>query len=104
MGVASADGIVMIAAGAKEVKEETILDAIQFAHTEIKKICAAISDLASRVGKKKRAVAPVEFDEAYFSNLKNTIGTRLADALDTAKHPKAQSYKLVAELKKELKS
>src|SRR6267154_780725 len=46
MVVASADAIVMIEAGAKEVKEETILDAIQFAHTEIKKICAAISDLA----------------------------------------------------------
>src|SRR6266852_2645204 len=87
MVVASADAIVMIEAGAKEVKEETILDAIQFAHTEIKKICAAISELASRVGKKKRDIAPVEFDEAYFNNLKSNIGTRLADALDTAKHP-----------------
>jgi polyribonucleotide nucleotidyltransferase len=104
MVVASADAIVMIEAGAKEVKEETILDAIQFAHAEIKKICAAISDLAKRAGKPKRAVAPVEFDDAYFNNLKNNIGARLADALDTQKHPKAESYKLVAELKKELKS
>src|SRR5882672_3008724 len=104
MVVASADAIVMIEAGAKEVKEETILDAIQFAHTEIKKICAAISDLAGRAGKKKRDVAPVEFDGPYFDALKNNIGTRLADALDTQKHPKAESYKLIAELKKELKS
>jgi polyribonucleotide nucleotidyltransferase len=104
MVVATADAIVMIEAGAKEVKEETILDAIQFAHTEIKKICAAISDLASRAGKKKREVAPVEFDEAYFNHLRGTIGARLADALNTQKYHKAESYKLVAELKKELKS
>ncbi len=34
------DGIVMIEAGASEVQEDTIVDAIEFAHTEIKKICA----------------------------------------------------------------
>src|SRR5689334_11454034 len=40
MVVASAEAIVMIEAGAKEVKEETIVDAIEFAHAEIRKICA----------------------------------------------------------------
>jgi polyribonucleotide nucleotidyltransferase len=104
MVVASSDAIVMIEAGAKEVKEETILDAIQFAHNEIKKICGAISDLASRAGKKKREVAQVEFDQEYFNTLRGNIGARLADALNTQKHPKAESYKLVAELKKELKA
>src|SRR5512146_2103043 len=43
MVVGSADGIVMIEAGASQVQEDTIVDAIEFAHTEIKKICAAIS-------------------------------------------------------------
>src|SRR6185437_10875870 len=42
MVVGTADGIVMIESGAQEVKEETVVDAIEFAHTEIKKICAAI--------------------------------------------------------------
>ncbi len=41
MVVASADAIIMIEAGAKEVKEETVVDAIEFAHAEIKKICAS---------------------------------------------------------------
>ena len=41
MVVGTAEGIVMIESGAKEVKEETVVDAIEFAHTEIKKICAA---------------------------------------------------------------
>src|SRR5277367_1721583 len=101
MVVGSADAIVMIESGAKEVKEETIVDAIEFGHTEIKKICAAISELRSKVGKPKRKVTPPEFDETYFKGLESQIGLRLADALDTAKHPKAESYELVRVLEKE---
>jgi polyribonucleotide nucleotidyltransferase len=104
MVVGTADAIVMIEAGAKEVKEETVVDAIEFAHTEIKKICAAIEELRSKVGKPKRAVTPPEFDEAYLKNLEAKIGSRLHDALDTAKHPKAESYELVRLLEKELKA
>ena len=40
MVVGTADGIVMIESGAKEVKEETVVDAIEFGHAEIKKIVA----------------------------------------------------------------
>ena len=54
MVVGTADGIVMIESGAKEAKEETIVDAIEFGHTEIKKICAALNDLRGKVGKPKR--------------------------------------------------
>ncbi len=102
MVVGTADAIVMIESGAKEVKEETVVDAIEFGHTEIKKICAAINELRSKVGKPKRAVTPPEFDEAYFKGLEAKIGTRLADALDTAKHPKSESYELVRVIEKEL--
>src|SRR6266849_331008 len=66
MVVGTADAIVMIESGAKEVREETVVDAIEFGHTEIKKICAAISELRSKVGKPKRKVTTPEFDEAYF--------------------------------------
>ena len=48
MVVGTAEGIVMIESGAKEVKEETVVDAIEFGHTEIKKICAAINELRSQ--------------------------------------------------------
>ena len=102
MVVGTADAIVMIESGAKEVKEETVVDAIEFGHTEIKKICAAISELRSKVGKPKRQVTPPEFDEAYFKEMESKIGARLSDALDTAKHPKAESYELVRVLEKEL--
>src|SRR3954466_5068872 len=104
MVVGTADGIVMIESGAKEVKEETVVDAIEFAHTEIKKICAAINQLREKAGKPKRAVTPPEFDQKYYDDLKKKIGSDLTDRLDTEKHPKAESYNLVRELKKELQS
>jgi polyribonucleotide nucleotidyltransferase len=102
MVVGTADGIVMIESGAKQVKEETVVDAIEFAHAEIKKICAAINELREKAGKPKREVTPPEFDETYFKDLEKKIGDRLIDALDTGKHPKAESYSLVKQFKKEL--
>src|SRR6266576_5268566 len=102
MVVGTADGIVMIESGAKEVKEETVVDAIEFGHTEIKKICASINDLRKKAGKPKREVEPPEFDQAYYEDLKARIGSDLADRLDTEKHPKAESYALVKALKKVL--
>src|SRR5207253_1181639 len=102
MVVGTADGIVMIESGAKEVKEETVVDAIEFAHTEIKKICATINDLRQKAGKPKREVTAPEFDERYYDDLKSRIGADLTERLDTEKHPKAESYTLVRELKKVL--
>jgi len=98
------DGIVMIEAGASEVQEDTIVDAIEFAHTEIKKICAAIEELREKAGKPKRAVTPPEFDQKYFDDLKKKVGDRLTDALNTEKYPKAESYAKVKEIKTELKA
>src|SRR5437588_1418501 len=104
MVVGSADAIVMIESGAKEVKEDTVVDAIEFAHAEIKKICAKILGLRDKVGKPKRKVEPPAFDQAYFDALKSRAQARLTDALDTEKHPKAESYGLVDAYQKELLS
>src|ERR1051325_5751165 len=78
MVVGTAEGIVMIESGAKEVKEETVVDAIEFGHAEIKKICAAINELRDEAGKPKREVTPPEFDQAYYDDLKKKIGADLA--------------------------
>ena len=103
MVVGTKDGIVMVESGSKEVSEEHVVGAIEFAHEEIKKICAAIEDLVARAGKTKRSVNPVEIDQEYLNALKGKIGDRLRDALDTQKHPKFDSYALVKEIKDELK-
>jgi polyribonucleotide nucleotidyltransferase len=104
MVVGTADGIVMIESGAKEVSEEIVVDAIEFGHIEIKKICAAINDLRAKAGKKKREVTPPEFDQAYYDALKKKVGADLSDRLDTKKHPKAESHTLAKELKKKLQA
>ncbi|HWR16238.1 MAG TPA: polyribonucleotide nucleotidyltransferase [Terriglobales bacterium] len=97
------DGIVMIEAGATEVSEETIVEAIEFAHGEIKKICATIEELREKAGKPKREVTPPEFDQAYYDQLKAKVGTQLADALNTEKYTKIESYTRIKELKTKLK-
>ena len=104
MVVGTAEGIVMVESGAKEVSEDQVLGAIEFAHEEIKKICAALIDLAKNAGKPKRAVQPPEIDEAYFNQLKKKVGKELTDALDTKKHPKLESYTLVKQIKDRLKA
>ena len=103
MVVGTKDGIVMVESGSKECSEVQVVDAIEFAHVEIKKICAAIEDLVSRAGKTKRVPAAVEIDQAYLDALKAKVGAQLKDALDTKKHPKFESYALVKEIKDALK-
>jgi polyribonucleotide nucleotidyltransferase len=103
MVVGTKDGIVMIESGAKEVAEGRVVDAIEFAHEQIKKICSAIDDLVSRAGKAKRIVSAVEVDHEYLNSLTAKIGAQLKDALDTQKHPKFESYALVKAIKDELK-
>src|SRR5882762_9868680 len=104
MVVGTAEGIVMVESGAKEISEDQVLAAIEFAHEQIKKICAALSGLAATNGKKKLEVAPVEIDEAYYNQLKAKVGAQLIDALDTAKYPKHESYEKVRAIKKQLKA
>src|SRR5581483_4455273 len=102
MVVGTKDGIVMIESGAKQVKEDTVVDAIEFAHEQINKICDTILQLRERVGKPKREQQPLEIDEPYYNDLKKRIGERLGDALNTKKYPKSESYSLVKKLKEEL--
>jgi polyribonucleotide nucleotidyltransferase len=100
--VGTAEGIVMVESGSKEVSEALVADAIDFAHVEIKKIVAAINELVGLAGKPKRTVAPVEFDNEYFGALKAKIGERLSSALDTKVHGKFESAALIKEIKGEL--
>jgi polyribonucleotide nucleotidyltransferase len=97
--VATKEGVVMIESGAKGVTEETVVEAIEFGHGEIKKICAAIDELTAKAGKTKRAVPPAAFDEAYYDALVAKAGDKLKDALDTKTHPKTESYALVKQVK-----
>jgi polyribonucleotide nucleotidyltransferase len=98
----SDEAIVMVESGALEVSEETVVDALEFGHAEIRKIVAVIRDLYARVHPEKVAVQPPAFDEALYNGMSKTYGDRLRDALDTKKHPKAESYGLVDVILKEI--
>ncbi len=103
MVVGTADGIVMVESGSKECSEENVVDAIEFAHVEIKKICAAIEELVKVAGKTKRTVTAVEVDQAYMGELTAKVGDRVKDALDTQKYQKFDSYAMIKAVKDELK-
>jgi polyribonucleotide nucleotidyltransferase len=98
----SEEAIVMVESGALEVSEDTVVDALEFAHAEIRKIVVAIRELHKRVNPEKVKVTPPAFDEALYNEIKSKYGERLRDALDTAKHPKSESYGLVDTIKAEI--
>src|ERR1700751_2185859 len=98
----SEEAIVMVESGSLEVSEDTVVDALEFAHTEIRKIVGAIRELQKRVNPEKVKVTPPAFDEALYSEIRSKYGDRLRDALDTAKHPKSESYGLVDQIKAEI--
>ncbi len=55
-------GVNMVEAGAKEVSEETMLDAIMFGHEEIKRLIAFQEEIAAEVGQEKMEVVLRELD------------------------------------------
>jgi polyribonucleotide nucleotidyltransferase len=73
----SEDAILMVEAGANEVSEAEILDALDIAHSEIKKLCALQRELAQRVGKEKVAVAPPVVDESLLAAIRGSHGSAL---------------------------
>ena len=98
----SDEAIVMVESGALEVSEETVVDALEFGHAEIRKIVAVIRDLYARVHPEKVTAIPPAFDEALYNGMAKTYGDRLRDAVDTKKHPKTESYGLVDAILKEI--
>jgi polyribonucleotide nucleotidyltransferase len=74
----TADAIVMVEAGAKEVAEEVILEALELAHGEIRKLIDIQLDLQRRVGKPKWPVAPWTVDEAVLAQ----VASRYASEVD----------------------
>ena len=95
-------GIVMVEAGAFEVSEEKVAEALEFGHGQVKKIVAAIKQLHGQVQPTKVVIEPFPFDKAIYDDMKKNFGARLKDALDTEKHPKKESYHLVDALEEEL--
>ena len=80
---ASMEKVVMIEAGANEVDDDTMYEAIMKAHEEIKKLCTFIDGIVAEVGKAKFDYPSCEFDHDMFDEIFAFCEKDVMDALDT---------------------
>ena len=100
----TADAISMVEAGAQEVDEETILEALAIAHDEIRKLCDAQLELAKKIGKPKREVAAITVDQDLLAKIEKaglksleeaTLEQRKLERRDKVSAAKAQTMAAV---------
>jgi polyribonucleotide nucleotidyltransferase len=94
------DGIVMVEAGAKEVNEEQVLQALEAAHEAIKRIVATIDDLARESGKRKLQVAKKEIGHEFYREVEEKVLVPLTEAMRI--RGKMENYDRVDEVLEEL--
>ncbi len=70
------EAILMVEAGANEITEAEILDALDIAHQAIKDLCQAQHDLRKQAGKEKVENTPRQVDEAILGEVKERFGAR----------------------------
>ena len=80
---ASEKKVVMIEAGAKEVTDDEMFDAIMLAHKEIKDLLVFVNGIIKEVGKPKFSYASGELDHDMFDEIFAYCETRVMEALDT---------------------
>ncbi len=96
----SKDGLVMVEAGAKEVTEAQVVEALETAHAAIKQIVAAIDDLAKEVGKKKMTVAKKEIGHDFYREVEEQVYVPLTEAMRI--RGKLENYETVEQALKDL--
>ncbi len=74
------EAILMVEAGADGVTEAEILDALDIAHSEIKKLCGAMEELRQKAGKEKIEIEPPTVDEDTYNSIKASHGDKLDEA------------------------
>ena len=77
----TADAVMMVEAGANELSEQTMLQALELAHSEIKKIVQKIDELAKKVGCVKRKVVQESIDPTLQAEIKSLVAQPIRDAI-----------------------
>ena len=77
------DAIMMVEAGGEEIPESLMLEAILFAHEEIKKIVAFIEEITAAVGKEKMEVELHKVDEEVETAVRNFATDKMKEAVRT---------------------
>ncbi|WP_372997085.1 polyribonucleotide nucleotidyltransferase [Lutispora sp.] len=85
------DAVMMVEAGCKEVTEETMLEAIMFAHDNIKKIVEFIEEITSKVGKEKKEVILATIDEELEKEVREFAEQKMLEAIRTVDKQERQN-------------
>ena len=94
------DAINMVEASANEVTEDVMLEAIMFAHEEIKRLVAFQEEIQQAAGKTKMEVKLVTLDEDLTAELNETAKDRMIEAIQT--HEKLQREESIDAVKKDI--
>ena len=77
------EAIMMVEAGANEVSESDMLDAIMFAHEEIKQLCVFIEEIAKEVGKEKMEYVVFKADDDVDEAVRAYATDKMIEAIKT---------------------
>lgn len=94
------EAIMMVEAGAREVPEEEMLDAIMFGFEAIKELCRFQKKIIAEIGKPKREVSLYKPDPVIEKDIKDRIGERLVKAISI--FDKLERQNAIDALKKEI--
>jgi polyribonucleotide nucleotidyltransferase len=91
----TSDSLMMVEGESKQVSEAELLDALKFAHEEIKKLIKIQEELRSEVGKPKMEVAPAQIDEALKKDVYGLVYDKLKEIVHSilAKEERSQKNK-----------
>jgi len=90
------DAINMVEAGADEVPEETMLEAIMFGHNEIKRLIAFQEEIAAAVGKEKKEVQLFDLDADLEKHIRDLVEKELLQAIQVQeKHAREDAINAV---------
>lgn len=96
----SEEAVVMVEAGAKEVSEEVMIEALMFAHGEIRKLCQLQRSMYEALGIRKREFTPKPVNETMLKEIAEKYSNDLREALNVQNKTKIESYNAIDELKK----
>ncbi len=91
------DGVTMVEAGAKEISEEKMIEAIDFGHRAVREICALQDELRAEAGVEKQKVTPPATDAALAASVEKGYYERAHTAISApgGKLKNAKALKIV---------
>ena len=89
------DAVMMVEAGAQEITESEMLDAILLAHEEIKRICAFIQGIKDEIGKPEKEVEIYHVPEELDADVRREFYDKMVWAMDTFDRTEREDRKSV---------